>query len=85
MATFYCNSCGHSQSVNDALVGKNVKCPKCGIAGVVSADGGYELAGKPTKNCPFCDEEVQENAKKCKHCGEFLETRQLVVQPTDDL
>lgn len=24
------------------------------------------------KACPFCAEEVQENALKCRHCGEFL-------------
>jgi predicted nucleic acid-binding Zn ribbon protein len=25
------------------------------------------------KTCPYCSEEVQATAKKCKHCGEFLE------------
>jgi len=25
-----------------------------------------------TKKCPFCGEEIDENAVKCKHCGEFL-------------
>ena len=24
------------------------------------------------KNCPFCAEEIQEQALKCKHCGEWL-------------
>ena len=29
------------------------------------------------KTCPYCGEEIMATAKKCKHCGEWLEEEPL--------
>lgn len=34
------------------------------------------MADKKTMACPFCGEEILTVAKKCKHCGEFLEKKE---------
>ena len=39
-----------------------------------------------TKHCPFCDERISKDAKKCKYCGEWLLEEDQIAheEPTEE-
>ena len=38
-----------------------------------------------TQPCPFCGEQILAIAKKCKHCGEFMENEPCQAQATEQI
>lgn len=83
-----CDCCGNSYKVDERYAGRNAKCKKCEkvlripkVPGLkikkTLAEQREEIEAKRTHSCPMCGEEILEKAVKCKHCGEFLDGRNL--------
>ena len=77
-------ACGNRFFVTEEQLGRHVTCPTCNRALIPltaqpdpspSPGAGTDAPGtlEPTRRCPFCGEPILAIAKKCKHCGEFLD------------
>ena len=58
--------------------GQLIDCPMCGKAIEVSkpqykSDTIPVPKNSTVKACPYCSEEILITARKCKHCGEYLD------------
>ncbi len=73
-----CPSCGKGIKAPSKYAGKSAKCPGCGgkisIPQTVPPSLPPNQEARPsTVPCPFCSELIQASARKCRHCGEFLD------------
>jgi membrane protein YdbS with pleckstrin-like domain len=87
-----CPHCEQSLELPDELLGQAIECPSCeGTIQLPDPDPvapEKEPPAQPTNKqkmeCPFCSEEILAAARKCKHCGEFLDgsSGQAAQQPS---
>jgi predicted RNA-binding Zn-ribbon protein involved in translation (DUF1610 family) len=92
---FSCGSCGKAFSARDEHAGRKSKCPVCGNEIEVPALAILSPAVPPplispssgssvppwTRQCPYCAEEIKIDAKKCRYCGEFIESDESPLLP----
>jgi DNA-directed RNA polymerase subunit RPC12/RpoP len=82
---FKCSQCKQELEAPEFMQGKTILCHHCqSSVNVETTEHQPESSKedepiqfrlkKETKDCPYCGEEILEVAKKCKHCGEFLES-----------
>ena len=80
---FECPHCAQRLDVPEEYLGETIACPACHGAiqfpeSLPAAQNILDNVPPPTperetKHCPYCAEEILEQARKCKHCGEILD------------
>jgi TM2 domain-containing membrane protein YozV len=87
MTSVVCPSCGCIGKPHKEIpIGAKVQCRQCdylwrygeadspaAVSTLYETNGTGPEPGGETTRCPFCGEEILGIARKCKHCGEFLD------------
>jgi DNA-directed RNA polymerase subunit RPC12/RpoP/membrane protein YdbS with pleckstrin-like domain len=82
---FKCPHCEQSLDVPEELLGQAVECPSCNgtiqlpepqspTATTPKTQNTTSESSPETRECPYCGEDILAKAKKCKHCGELLDS-----------
>jgi len=83
---FKCPHCNRKLRTRDEMLGRRVRCPACANEFTISPGqpATSDVAQTPPtvrspaaegarRPCPYCGEQILSAAKKCKHCGEWLQ------------
>jgi predicted RNA-binding Zn-ribbon protein involved in translation (DUF1610 family) len=78
-----CPSCGQKLEAEDEHIGMTTDCPTCSRPFTVRHPEGESfkpplynsdiVENEERARCPFCGELILAIARKCKHCGEFVD------------
>jgi len=82
-----CGACGKTVRGGDDWAGRRGRCPDCSaeiafpppepdfdsIVEDALASSTQDFIPDDERHCPYCDEPIAIFARKCKHCGEFLD------------
>ena len=81
--TIDCPHCDQHLEAPAEMAGETVECPSCNQSMVIAEPETTSASPTPpeptassspeTKACPYCGETILLVAKKCKHCGEFVD------------
>ena len=78
-----CPHCGQRFDVEEPDLGKEADCPNCGKRFVLQAlsESSEPAQDKPAVRCPYCGGEISPDAKKCRHCGEWIDRAKKPKSP----
>ena len=72
-----CEQCDGPIEYPSEIGGQSIECPHCQHTITLPTPSPLPQ----TRSCPFCGEQILSGARKCKHCGEFLDATLRQTRP----
>lgn len=78
-----CPYCGQRFDVEMLDLGKEADCTNCGGRFVLQAlaEPSVPMQSQPAVRCRYCGGEIPPDAKKCRHCGEWIDRAKMPKTP----